>query len=75
MRKIIPLFFIIIVTALQAKQIEVCKTCDISTIKQAIEIAEDGDEIFIKKGIYQENDIEVNKSLTIFGEEGWGDGV
>jgi len=70
MRKFISLFFIIIVTALQAKQIEVCKTCDISTIKQAIEIAEDGDTVFIKKGIYQENDIEVNKSLTIFGEEG-----
>jgi len=57
-------------TILQAKQIEVCKSCTISTIKQAIEIAEDGDEIFIKKGIYKENDIEVNKSITIFGEEG-----
>ena len=70
MRKISLLFFIIIVTSLQAKQIEVCKSCAISTIKKALEIAEDGDEIFIKKGIYQENDVEVNKSVTIFGEEG-----
>jgi len=70
MRKISLLFFIIIVTSLQAKQIEVCKSCTTSTIKQAIEIAENGDEIFIKQGIYQENDVEVNKSLTIFGEEG-----
>ena len=27
-------------------------------------------EIFIRKGVYQENDIEVNKSLIIFGEDG-----
>lgn len=53
-----------------AKQIIVCKSCDISTIKKAIEIAEDGDEIIIKKGIYQENDVEVNKSVSIIGEEG-----
>ena len=70
MKKYRFLFFLLYITALQSKQIEVCKSCDISTIKQAIEMSEDGDEIFIKKGIYQDNDIEVNKSLTIVGEEG-----
>ena len=67
MKKIFFLLFLFSVLILQANQIEVCKSCNISTIKKAIEIAEDGDEIFIRKGVYQENDIEVNKSLIIFG--------
>jgi nitrous oxidase accessory protein len=70
MKKIFFLLFLFSVLILQANQIEVCKSCNISTIKKAIEIAEDGDEIFIRKGVYQENDIEVNKSLIIFGEDG-----
>jgi nitrous oxidase accessory protein len=69
--KILPILSLLCcVTFIQAKQIEVCTTCEISTIKKAMEIAEDGDEIFIKKGIYKENDIEVNKSVTMYGEEG-----
>lgn len=55
---------------MQAKQIEVCPSCEISTVKKALEIALDGDEIFIRKGIYKENDIEVDKSVTMYGEAG-----
>ena len=67
MKKISFLFLIFSFSILHAKQIEVCKSCEISTIKQGVKIAVDGDEIFIKKGIYKENDIEVNKAITIFG--------
>jgi len=70
MKKISLLFFLFSISFIQAKQIEVCASCEISTIKKAIEAAEDGDEIFIRKGVYQENDIEVNKAVTIYGEEG-----
>ena len=70
MKKFNFLFFLFSVLILQAKQIEVCKTCEISTIKAALEIAENGDEIFLKKGIYKENDIEVSKEVSIYGEEG-----
>jgi len=70
MRKYSFIIFLLYFTGLQSKQIEVCKSCNISTIQRAIEVAEDGDEIFIKKGVYQENNVEVNKSITIFGEEG-----
>ncbi len=70
MKKVSFLFLIFCYSLLQAKQIEVCKSCEISTIKKAVEIAMDGDKIFIKKGVYKENDIEVNKAITIFGEEG-----
>ena len=70
MKKFNTFFFLCCVTLLHAKQIEVCTSCEISTIKNAVQMAEDGDEIFIRKGIYKENDIEVNKALTIYGEEG-----
>ena len=46
--------FLFFVSFLQAKQIEVCATCEIKTIKEAISIAKDGDEIIIKGGVYKE---------------------
>jgi nitrous oxidase accessory protein len=42
---------------------------DYSTISGAIAGAGEGDTIFIKKGIYQEQTLEINKSLTILGED------
>ena len=70
MKKYSFLFFLFGIAFLQAKQIEVCKTCDVSTIKAALDIAENGDEIFIRKGVYKENDVEVSKEVSIYGEEG-----
>ena len=52
----------------QAKQIEVCDSCDIKSISEAIEQAEDGDEILVKSGVYNEHGILVNKSVSIHGE-------
>ena len=48
-----------------AQTIEVCKTCPISSIKDAIIQAKDFDTIIVKKGTYKEHDILVNKPLTI----------
>lgn len=70
MRILFCLLFITNCYFLQAKTIEVCKSCPISSVKKAVEIAESGDEIFIKKGVYKENNIEVNIPLTIYGEKG-----
>jgi len=67
----IYLFFAltICVTSLYAKQIEICNSCNIKTIKEAILIAVDGDEIIIKSGIYKEHGvILINKSVKIRGE-------
>ena len=62
---IILLFFI---SLTYAKQIEVCATCEITTIKEAIAIAVDGDEIIIKSGVYKEHGvILINKSVKITG--------
>lgn len=61
---ILVLFFC---SSLFARQIEVCKTCEVKTIKQALLIAADGDEILVQEGIYKEHGIAVDKSVKIIG--------
>jgi nitrous oxidase accessory protein len=53
---------------LLAQTIAVCKTCPISTLKDAIKQAKDFDTILVKKGTYKEHNILVNKPLTIIGK-------
>ena len=66
----ILLFFFFSTLIISAKQIEVCEICTVKTIKEAIKIAEEGDEILVKKGIYKENNIIINKSISLIGEKG-----
>lgn len=66
----ILLFFFFSTLTILAKQIEVCSSCSVKTIKKAIEIAESGDEILIKEGVYKENNIVINKSISLIGEKG-----
>lgn len=55
--------------SLQAKEIEVCPDCKINTIQAAVDLAENGDIIRIKSGIYKEDGIEIiDKSIQIIGE-------
>lgn len=70
MKHKILLFFFFLSLTISAKQIEVCSSCSVKTIKEAIEIAESGDEILIKEGIYKENNIVINKSISLIGEKG-----
>ena len=70
MKSKILLFFFFCSLIVSAKQLEVCSSCSIKTIKEAINIAEDGDEIYIKKGVYKENNIIINKSISLIGEKG-----
>ncbi len=51
-----------------AQTIEVCKSCDTSSIIEAIKIAKDFDTIIVKKGTYKEYNIIIDKPLTIIGE-------
>lgn len=69
MKKYSFLIFLFGIT-LAHSQITVCKECEVSTVKKAIDLAKNGDSIFIKKGIYKENDVLIDKSLAIIGEEG-----
>jgi nitrous oxidase accessory protein len=54
---------------LYAETIDVCKTCNIFSIKEAIVVAKDYDTIRIQKGTYNEYDIIIDKPLTIIGED------
>ena len=69
MKKYSILIFLFGIT-LAHSQITVCNACEVSTIEKAINLAKNGDTIFIKKGIYKENDLLIDKSVTIVGEEG-----
>ncbi|WP_457626495.1 nitrous oxide reductase family maturation protein NosD [Persephonella sp.] len=51
------------------KTITVCPDCEVSSIKKAIEIAENGDTILIKKGVYKEGNILIKKSVKLIGED------
>lgn len=65
------LLFILFFSALslQAKEIEVCPDCEINTVQAAVDLAEDGDIIRIKSGVYKEAGIEIiDKSIQIIGE-------
>ena len=54
--------------SLPAETIKVAKTGSITLIKEAIEAAEDFDEIIIQQGEYSEGNIIINKKLKITGE-------
>ncbi|WP_257014081.1 nitrous oxide reductase family maturation protein NosD [Winogradskyella undariae] len=68
-RFLIFLSTIIMVNTAIAQTIEVCSTCPVSTLKDAIYQAKDFDTIVVKKGTYKEHDIIVNKPLTIIGDK------
>ncbi len=52
---------------MHGNQIKVCDSCEVSSIKEAIALSKDGDEILIMPGIYKEHGIVVNKSIHIKG--------
>ena len=72
-RKILYIAFINITilksASVYSKDIIVCPDCGIRTVKDAIAQSSDGDRIIIKKGIYKENNLIINKAIEIHGEE------
>lgn len=69
MKKLFFLFFILQANILLSKEIVVCGTCEVTSVKTAVEQAVDGDVIRIKEGTYKEYDIKIiNKSIKIIGE-------
>ena len=69
MNKSLAFLLVILMTYTNyAQNIEVCGTCSISTLKDAIAQAKNFDTITIKKGTYKEYNIIVDKPLTIIGE-------
>lgn len=56
--------------SLEAGEIVVCPSCKVTSIKKAVDLASSGDTIRIRKGVYNEHDIEIiDKSITLIGED------
>jgi nitrous oxidase accessory protein len=53
----------------QNTSIPVCKSCKIKTIKEAVNLAKEGDTVFVKKGVYKEKTIFVTKGIHIIGQD------
>lgn len=70
MIKTLTAFIIVFLVSLTmlSQTINVCKSCEISTLKAAIAIAKDFDTIVVKKATYKEHDVLIDKPLTIIGE-------
>jgi len=55
--------------SVSAKQIIVCESCEINSIKVAVNQSVDGDEILVKAGTYKEQDIIIiDRNISIIGE-------
>lgn len=66
-----PLLLVVLVVGLhsvKASPKTIVVPDDYPTIEAAIENATDGDTIFVKKGIYEENPLQINKTLSLIGE-------
>ena len=54
---------------LLSQSFTVCSSCEINNISRSIENAISGDNIYFKKEIFYEHDIEINKPLTLIGNK------
>src|SRR5690606_2595494 len=52
----------------QGKTIEICGSCGVKTLKEAIAMASPHDTLIIQKGVYREFDITIDKPLTLIGK-------
>ncbi len=63
-------FFLLVFCTIQgfAKTITVCSSCAVKTIQEGIKQAGEGDTVLVKKGIYKEVNIIIDKSIILLGE-------
>lgn len=53
----------------QANTIVVSKSGTINTIKKGVSLAQDGDTVLVKKGVYKEQKIFISKAIHLVGED------
>lgn len=65
------LLYLVIVSWTHAKTIEVCHSCDVRLIKQAVELADTGDTIIVLEGRYKESNIIIRvPDIVLIGKGG-----
>lgn len=57
-------------TLLQAANLTVCKTCEFTELRKAVQEAKDKDTIHVKVGTYPCVNLAIEKPLTLIGEKG-----
>lgn len=62
------IFVLLTVTSFAQTTINVCSNCDIKTIKEGVALAKEGDTVLVKKGLYKETKIFIDKAIHIIGE-------
>jgi nitrous oxidase accessory protein len=68
MKRLTLIFFLLSCTCVYSQTITVSKNGKIQSLKKAVEIAQQGDTIFVKPGVYKEGNIIIEKSIVIIGE-------
>ena len=66
-KAILTLFLITFSIHFIAQQIEVCPSCKIKSIKEAVKKAKKGDKIIVRSGTYYETGIYIDKSISLTG--------
>ncbi len=56
------------ITNLWSKTITVCSSCPVKTIQAGINLASEGDTVLVKKGIYYEANLKIDKSISLIGK-------
>lgn len=67
MKRVLFFLAFLCFSTLSFSQIEVCSTCKVKSIKRAVEMADSGATIVVKKGLYKENSIVITKPLILKG--------
>ncbi|MBL8007695.1 MAG: nitrous oxide reductase family maturation protein NosD [Ignavibacteria bacterium] len=68
-KHIIILCFLLLTLNAFSKDVIVSKDNEINSVKKALAVSENGDRIIVRHGYYRENDIVVDKSVEIYGED------
>ena len=62
--------FVLLAQLGQAKEIRVSPTGKVKSIKEAIDLAQEGDTIILDGGVYKEGQLILEKSITLIGKNG-----
>nr|AWJ66275.1 nitrous oxide reductase maturation protein [uncultured bacterium] len=69
--KVSSVFFMVFISlGLTQQRLQVCDSCQFSTLQEALVAAQEGDTIVVQAGLYAEGELLIDKSLTLLGE-GW----
>ncbi|GAB3716090.1 nitrous oxide reductase family maturation protein NosD [Flavobacterium koreense] len=68
MKKLICILFLLLFSISNAKTIQVGSNFPVKKIKQALQLAVDGDTIIVNSGVYKEGNILINKKIIFLGK-------